>query len=74
MVLADLQKGLKGFTEELSSQTYLNTYRVQQRDSLLAEGLGTRANSIWKMAQYIIATYDGKADSHGNGYMGAFYS
>lgn len=58
MVLSDLQKGLKGFTEELSSQTYLNTYRVQRRDSLLADGLGTRANSIWKMAQYIIATYD----------------
>ena len=60
MVLSDLQKGLKGFTEELSSQTYLNTYRVQRRDSLLAEGLGTRANSIWKMAQYIVATYDGR--------------
>jgi 5-methylcytosine-specific restriction endonuclease McrBC GTP-binding regulatory subunit McrB len=60
MVLSDLQKGLSDFTEELSSQTYLNTYRVQRRDSLLAEGLGTRANSIWKMAQYIIATYDGK--------------
>lgn len=60
MVLSDLQKGLSNFTEELSSQTYLNTYRVQRRDSLLAEGLGTRANSIWKMAQYIIAIYDGK--------------
>ena len=60
MVLSDLQKGLNNFTEELSSQTYLNTYRVQRRDSLLAEGLGTRANSIWKMAQYIIAIYDGK--------------
>ena len=60
MVLSDLQKGLSSFSEELSSQTYLNTYRVQKRDSLLAEGLGTRANSIWKMAQYIIATYDGR--------------
>lgn len=60
MVLADLQKGLSNFTEELSSQTYLNTYRVQRRDSLLADGLGTRANSIWKMAQYIVATYDNR--------------
>ena len=60
MVLADLQKGLSNFTEELSSQTYLNTYRVQRRDSLLAEGLGTRANSIWKMAQYIVAIYDNR--------------
>ena len=58
MVLSDLQKGLSNFAEELSSQTYLNTFRTQRRDSLLAEGLGTRANSIWKMAQYIIATYD----------------
>ena len=60
MVLSDLQKGLSNFTEELSSQTYLNTYRVQKRDSLLADGLGTRANSIWKMAQYIVAIYDNK--------------
>lgn len=58
MVLSDLQKGLSAFTEELSSQTYLNTFRTQKRDSLLADGLGTRANSIWKMAQYIVATYD----------------
>ena len=62
MVLSDLQKGLSSFAEELSSQTYLNTFRTQRRDSLLAEGLGTRANSIWKMAQYIIATYDDKKD------------
>ena len=60
MVLADLQNGLKGFTEELTSQTYLNTFRVQSRDSLLADGLGTRANSIWKMAQYIVAKYDNR--------------
>lgn len=44
--------------DELSSQTYLNTYRVQKRSSLLAEGLGTRANSIWKMANYIVAFCD----------------
>ena len=45
------------------SQTYKKTYRVQGRDSLLAETLGTRANSIWKMAQYIVATYDGQKDT-----------
>ena len=62
MELTDIQKGLSSFTEELTSQTYHNTYRVQKRDSLLAEGLGTRANSIWKMAQFIVATYDNKKD------------
>lgn len=62
MELTDIQKGLNNFTEELTSQTYHNTYRVQQRDSLLADGLGTRANSIWKMAQFIVATYDNKKD------------
>ena len=62
MELADIQKGLSNFTEELTSQTYHNTYRVQKRDSLLADSLGTRANSIWKMAQFIVATYDNKKD------------
>lgn len=69
MVLSDLQKGLSNFAEELSSQTYLNTFRTQRRDSLLAEGLGTRANSIWKMAQYIIATYDNNEKEHIESYL-----
>lgn len=63
MEVADIRLGLSGFTEELTSQTYKKTYRVQGRDSLLAETLGTRANSIWKMAQYIVATYDGQKDT-----------
>ena len=60
MVLTDIQAGLDKFVEPLDSQTYQNTYRVQKRNSLLkpAKSLGTRANSIWKMAQYIVATYD----------------
>ena len=53
-----IEEGLKHFLDELSSQTYLNTFRVQKRSSLLAEGLGTRANSIWKMANYIVAFCD----------------
>ncbi len=69
MVLSDLQTGLSNFTEELSSQTYLNTYRVQKRDSLLADGLGTRANSIWKIAQYIVAIYDNKPDEPLDSYL-----
>ena len=58
MVLADIQSGLNVFSEALTSQTYMNTFKPQSRDSLLSDGLGTRANSIWKMAQYIIAFYD----------------
>lgn len=53
-----IQEGLKGFVEPLSSQTYLNTFRVQKRTSLLGADMGTRANSIWKMAEYIVAPYD----------------
>lgn len=60
MELANIQERLASFSEELTSQTYLNTYRVQPKASLLNyEGLGTRANSIWKMAQYIVAKNDG---------------
>ena len=61
MELADIRTGLEGFVEQLTSQTYIGTYKIQTRSSLLADGLGTRANSIWKMAQYIVATYDNKS-------------
>lgn len=50
-----IQEGLSKFVDELTSQTYLGTFRCQKRSSLLADGLGTRANSIWKMANYIVA-------------------
>ncbi len=53
-----IQEGLKAFVEPLSSQTYLNTFRLQKRNSLLGADMGTRANSIWKMAEYIVAPYD----------------
>lgn len=56
---ASIQEGLKKFVDPLSSQTYLNTFRVQARNSLLGADMGTRANSIWKMAEYIVAPYDG---------------
>lgn len=55
MEVSYLQKGLDKFVDELTSQTYQNTYRLQKRSSLLAAGLGTRANSIWKMAQFVVA-------------------
>ena len=55
---ASIQKGLREFIEPLTSQTYLNTFREQKRSSLLGADMGTRANSIWKMAEYIIAPFD----------------
>jgi hypothetical protein len=59
MELTDIQEKLNvANLEALTSQTYLGTYRVQGRDSLLKDGLGTRANSIWKMANYIVAFCD----------------
>lgn len=63
MEKSDIQKGLEEFVEELTSQTYLHTYRMQKRSSLLADGLGTRANSIWKMANYIIAFCDDSTET-----------
>lgn len=58
MERTDIKNGLSLFVDELTSQTYMNTYREQKRSSLLADGLGTRANSIWKMANYIVAFCD----------------
>ena len=54
-----IQQGLEKISERLDSQTYVGTYRETTRSSLLNyDGLSTRANSIWKMAQYVIAYYD----------------
>ena len=58
MEIASIQKALSSFLDALTSQTYLGTYKETTRSSLLKEGLSTRANSIWKMAEYVIATYD----------------
>ena len=54
----ELQSNLERFATFYSSQTNKGTYRTTGRNSLLKDGLGTRANSIWKMAEYIVATYE----------------
>ena len=65
-----IQNGLESFSEKLDSQTYLGTFRQTSRSSLLNyDGLSTRANSIWKMAQYIIATYDNDDDKSKQDYI-----
>lgn len=58
MDYTDIQKGLSKFVERYDSQTYLGSYRDTSRSSLLNDGLGTRANSLWKMAEYVVAKYD----------------
>lgn len=54
----ELKHGLERFSQYYSSQTNIGTFRSTGRGSLLNDGLSTRANSIWKMAQYVVATYD----------------
>lgn len=61
MEYTDLLSGLTSFTEKYDSQTYLGSYRETGRDSLLKDGLSTRANSLWKMAEYVVAKYDGNS-------------
>ena len=58
MDFTSIKKGLEGFAERYDSQTFLGSYRETNRSSLLNEGLGTRANSLWKMAEYVVAKYD----------------
>ncbi len=59
MEYTDLLSRLSSFVDRYDSQTYLGSYRETGRDSLLKEGLSTRANSLWKMAEYVVAKYDG---------------
>ena len=58
MVFSDIKQGLTQFVERYDSQTYLGSYRETSRSSLLNDGLSTRANSLWKMAEYVVAQYD----------------
>ena len=61
MEYTDLLSGLRSFVERYDSQTYMGSYRETGRDSLLKDGLSTRANSLWKMAEYVVAKYDGNS-------------
>lgn len=57
MDYSDIQKGLSEFVVRYDSQTFLGSFRETSRDSLLNEGLSTRANSLWKMAEYVVAKF-----------------
>ena len=56
----DIKELLASFAIEFTSDTRPNSYRIQEKSSLLADpkAISTRANSIWKMSQYIIAYND----------------
>lgn len=60
MDYSSIKKGLESFVERYDSQTFIGSYRETGRSSLLNDGLSTRANSLWKMAEYVVAKYDGK--------------
>lgn len=63
MDYASIKIGLEGFVEKYDSQTYIGSYRETNRSSLLNDGLSTRANSLWKMAEYVVAKYDSTNNS-----------
>lgn len=60
MDYSSIKTGLESFVERYDSQTYIGSYRETGRSSLLNDGLSTRANSLWKMAEYVVAKHDGK--------------
>lgn len=51
----DIVSFLKTFVKQQKSEVNYGTYRETTRSSLLNEGLGTRANSVWKQSQFIVA-------------------
>ncbi len=54
----ELKSNIERFATYYSSQTNKGTFRTTGRNSLLKDGLATRANAIWKMAEYVIASYE----------------
>lgn len=69
MECSDIQKGLSSFVERYDSQTFIGSYRETTRASLLKDGLSTRANSLWKMAEYVIAEFDNNTNASIDSYL-----
>lgn len=49
---------LSSFVKQQKSEVNYGTYRETTRSSLLKDGLGTRANSVWKQSQFVVAFMD----------------
>lgn len=54
----DIEKYLASFVKEQKSEVNYGTYKATPRSSLLKNGLQTRANSVWKQSQFVIAFID----------------
>lgn len=48
-------KFLNSFVKQQKSEVNYGTYRETNWSSLLNDGLGTRANSVWKQSQFVVA-------------------
>lgn len=55
----DIIKYLESFVKKQKSEVNYGTFRPTQRVSLLKDGLSTRANSVWKQSQIVVAYIDG---------------
>lgn len=51
----DIIDFLKTFVKQQKSEVNYGTYRETNRSSLLNDGLSTRANSVWKQSQFVVA-------------------
>ena len=49
---------LATFVRQQKSEVNYGTYRPTARKSLLNDGLSTRANSVWKQSQFVVAYMD----------------
>lgn len=63
MERADIVEFLKSFVKQQKSEVNYGTYRETGRSSLLNDGLSTRANSVWKQSQFVVAYSDNDKDS-----------
>ena len=59
----DIVAFLKTFVKQQKSEVNYGTYRETTRSSLLNEGLGTRANSVWKQSQFIVAYWSNNSET-----------
>ena len=58
MEKSDITRYLKGILQQQKSEVNFGTFRETGRSSLLREGLGTRANSVWKQSEFVVAFFD----------------
>lgn len=59
----DIVAFLKTFVKQQKSEVNYGTYRETTRSSLLNDGLGTRANSVWKQSQFIVAYWNNNSET-----------